>query len=134
MEDTLREWSPEKHFLLTAMTFLKGIFYMKNFDKFPNVPNGEALACLKTDKEQFIARISKCVQDSLGRLYEPVEPGCLLVFTEPKPAHYNLRLNILNSTGVEDPAMSTPSETKGSETTKSRSGTFYDASNDVSQE
>ena len=38
----LSEWHPEKHFLNTAMTFIKKIFYMKDFDVFPVVANLEA--------------------------------------------------------------------------------------------
>jgi hypothetical protein len=105
-EETLREWNPEKHFLVTAMTFLKGIFYLKSFDHFPKVPNEEARKILDTDKELYLQKVEKCVQESLDRMYEPPEPGCLIVFTEPKPAHYNLRVKIFGVTAASAAAAS----------------------------
>ncbi len=41
-EDVLKEWQPERHFIVTAITFLKKIFYMKTFNNFETVPNEEA--------------------------------------------------------------------------------------------
>jgi ubiquitin-protein ligase len=122
-EDTLREWHPEKHFLVTAMTFLKGIFYMKTFDRYSRVPNEDARALLVGDKEQYLRKVMKCVQDSMGRIYDAPPAGCLIAFTEPKPAHYALRLNII---GVDN------SEGDGSRSADENSrDQFYDASNDV---
>ena len=42
LDESLKEWIPEKHFLLNALTFLKKIFYMKTFSNFPIVPNQSA--------------------------------------------------------------------------------------------
>lgn len=146
LEETLREWNPEKHFLVTAMTFLKGIFYLKSFEKFPVVANEEARKILDTDKELYLQKVERCVAESLERMYEPPEPGCLIVFTEPKPAHYNLRVKIFGAdagaaessmdengdndrapeeaeTGVEGGATGTPAFATPSK--------FYDASNEV---
>ena len=106
------------------MTFLKGIFYMKTFDRYSRVPNEDARALLVGDKEQYLRKVMKCVQDSMGRIYDAPPPGCLLAFTEPKPAHYALRLNII---GVDN------SEGDGTRSTSdSLRDQFYDASNDVS--
>ena len=38
----LKEWQPERHFIVTAITFLKRIFYMKSYDSFERVANEEA--------------------------------------------------------------------------------------------
>jgi hypothetical protein len=38
----LKDWHPEKHFITTALTFVKKIFYMKSYDEFGKLPNEEA--------------------------------------------------------------------------------------------
>jgi ubiquitin-protein ligase len=42
LDETLKEWQPERHFIVTAVTFLKKIFYMKDYESFPIVANEEA--------------------------------------------------------------------------------------------
>lgn len=94
---------------------------MRNFDKYAAVPNEEAKSLFQNDKEAYLRRVGRSVDESLARLYEAPEPGCLITFTEPKPAHYNLRLDILGS-----------SAESGEDTTPdAKSGQFYDASNEV---
>ena len=44
MDESLREWQPERHFIVTAVTFLKRIFYMKDYDGFGRVANEDAKA------------------------------------------------------------------------------------------
>ena len=121
LEESLRSWNPEKHFLLTAMTFLKSIFYMRNFDKYSTAPNEVAKALFLNDKEAYLKRVAQSVEESLTRVYDAPEPGCLITFTEPKPAHYNLRLDILGAAqeGGDDVPVDMGKET------------FYDASNEV---
>lgn len=42
IDEYLKQWQPERHFIVTAITFLKRIFYMKSYDNFSSVPNEEA--------------------------------------------------------------------------------------------
>jgi ubiquitin-protein ligase len=42
VEESLGTWSPDKHFLVTALTFLKRIFYMKEWEDFSRIANPEA--------------------------------------------------------------------------------------------
>lgn len=42
IDEYLQQWQPERHFIVTALTFLKRIFYMKSYDNFSSVPNEEA--------------------------------------------------------------------------------------------
>ncbi len=42
VDEVLREWQPERHFIVTAITFLKKIFYMKSFANFESVANEDA--------------------------------------------------------------------------------------------
>lgn len=34
IDEVLKEWQPERHFIVTAITFLKKIFYMKSYDSY----------------------------------------------------------------------------------------------------
>jgi hypothetical protein len=125
------------------MTFLKGIFYLKSFEKFPVVANEEARRILDTDKELYLQKVERCVAESLEHIYDPPEPGCLIVFTEPKPAHFNLRVKVFgaeiapassrSNEGEHDrdedsSASAMPSTSTVSLETPSK---FYDASNEV---
>lgn len=93
LDEACREWQPEKHFIVTALTFLKKIFYMKSFQQFAHVPNENARQLLESDKEEYLRRVEECVQESL-RLVHETQPDSTLVFTEPKPAHDILRRQI----------------------------------------
>jgi hypothetical protein len=42
MDESLKRWHPEKHFVVTALTFLKKIFYMKSYEGYENAANEEA--------------------------------------------------------------------------------------------
>lgn len=42
IDEKLQEWHPERHFIITAITFVKKIFYLKNYDGFLRIPNAEA--------------------------------------------------------------------------------------------
>lgn len=43
IDPLLQAWQPERHFIVTAITFLKKIFYMKSYDQFQPSPNPTAL-------------------------------------------------------------------------------------------
>ncbi len=120
MDSALKEWLPDKHFMVTALTFLKKIFYMKSFDEFPVVANEEArrrfeLLChfatfsdifllvrFKEDKDSFLQAVTEEVKASLRRVHEPQSPLCSLVFTEPKPVHEVLREQIISKVSSAD--------------------------------
>jgi len=42
VDDALAEWDPHHHFLVTALTLIKRIFYTKNYDNYRFFPNTEA--------------------------------------------------------------------------------------------
>lgn len=42
VDDILKEWNPDRHFLQTALTFLKKAFYTTSFDSYETVANQEA--------------------------------------------------------------------------------------------
>ena len=42
VDESMKEWQPDKHFLVTCITFIKKIFYVKSYTEYPHVPNEEA--------------------------------------------------------------------------------------------
>jgi hypothetical protein len=99
LEESLREWSPEQHFCVTALLFLKKVFYLKSFDQsvFPTVPNEEARRLFEQDTAAYTAKVSEAVQDSLKRVYEVPDPQCTIRFSEPLPAHEVIRETVMRS-------------------------------------
>ncbi|CAM9506179.1 unnamed protein product [Ectocarpus sp. 4 AP-2014] len=89
------EWLPGKHYMVTALTYLKKVFYMKDFS-FPRPANPEAQALFQDDKRGFLERVEACVRESQETVYEN-EEGSSLRFTEPKAAHDKLREKILGT-------------------------------------
>lgn len=92
------EWNPELHYLVTALVFLKGIFYQLKFppaSALASVPkvNQSALALYHVDRRAYEANVQACVQLSLAKVYEnPV--GSSLCFSTPAPAHETLRQSL----------------------------------------
>jgi ubiquitin-protein ligase len=41
-DESLKEWKPDQHFLVTCVTFLKKAFVTKSYDEYTNVPNEDA--------------------------------------------------------------------------------------------
>lgn len=94
-DEALREWHPERHFIVTAITFLKKAFYTKSFESFAKCPNSEAKALFQHDQDEFLLRVAACVTESQHRVFDMQNAFCPLVFTEPKPAHEDLIRDIL---------------------------------------
>ena len=45
VEDSLKNWNPDKHFIATVLSFVKKIFYLKSFESYSSLsafPNPEA--------------------------------------------------------------------------------------------
>eukprot|EP00904_Undaria_pinnatifida_P010373 jgi/Undpi1/6466/HiC_scaffold_20.g08945.m1 len=103
LKSVFPEWVPGKHYMVTALTYLKKVFYMKDFS-FPRPANPEAQALFQDDKRGFLERVEACVRESQETVYEN-EDGSSLRFTEPKPAHDKLREKIL---GADPGARSAP--------------------------
>lgn len=50
------EWDPELHYMVAVLTYLKGIFYMKDFPEMSTVANGVALDMYVTLKRLLVGR------------------------------------------------------------------------------
>ncbi|RLN88004.1 hypothetical protein BBJ28_00003877 [Nothophytophthora sp. Chile5] len=104
------EWDPELHYMVAVLTYLKSIFYMKDFPPLDAVANPAALdMCVATgmcpfeiavliyclsrfhhDPENYVNNVEACVEESLQNVYSN-EQGSTIRFTKHNPAHDNLR-------------------------------------------
>ena len=98
VDPALREWVPGRHFLITALLFVKKAFYMKSYDPFSSpLPNDDARTLFDTAPPAFEARAQQAVQESLHRVYEVQPPDTTLQFHPPIPAHNDLKESILRT-------------------------------------
>ena len=67
-------WDPKAHWNVSVLTFIKKIFYLKDFAvEFPY--NEEANELWKADdKRPYLHAVNKCVQESLERRYTNADP------------------------------------------------------------
>jgi ubiquitin-protein ligase len=81
-------WDPSRHYLVTVLTYLKKIFYSKNFADAKANPDARALA--ETDPEAYRRNVEDCVRDSQKSIYTNVETSTAM-FTEEQVSHRVLR-------------------------------------------
>ena len=91
----MHKWEPERHFIVNALAFLKGIFYVQSFDSFKTIANQEALNLYQDDIEAYKTKAKECVQESLTNVYDPVPDSCSIIFSEPKAAHDVIKQNVI---------------------------------------
>uniref|UniRef100_M4BNZ1 UBC core domain-containing protein n=1 Tax=Hyaloperonospora arabidopsidis (strain Emoy2) TaxID=559515 RepID=M4BNZ1_HYAAE len=84
------EWDPELHYMVAVLTYLKGIFYMKDFPETEIVANSVALDMFRHDPENYLNKVEECVDESLTNVYNN-EMGSTIHFTKHNPAHDKLR-------------------------------------------
>ncbi|KAG6976163.1 hypothetical protein JG688_00001634 [Phytophthora aleatoria] len=97
------EWDPELHYMVAVLTYLKGIFYMKDFPDMPQVANGVALDMFRHDPENYVNKVEECVDESLTNVYNN-EQGSTIRFTKHNPAHDNLRQELFAQLDATPPA------------------------------
>lgn len=81
-------WDPSKHYLVTVLTYLKKIFYSKNFADAKANPLAKELA--ETDPAAYKKKVEECVHESQKNVYVN-EEGSTAKFTEEEVAHRVLR-------------------------------------------
>uniref|UniRef100_K3WKT0 UBC core domain-containing protein n=1 Tax=Globisporangium ultimum (strain ATCC 200006 / CBS 805.95 / DAOM BR144) TaxID=431595 RepID=K3WKT0_GLOUD len=85
------EWDPELHYMVAVLTYLKSIFFMKEFPENATVANPAALEMYRQKADnKYIGRVERCVDESLENVYNN-EQGSTIRFTKHNPAHDNLR-------------------------------------------
>lgn len=81
-------WDPSRHYLVTVLTYLKKIFYSKNFaDAKANVA---AKQLSETDPEAYRKKVEECVEESQKNVYVN-RAGSTARFTEEAVSHRVLR-------------------------------------------
>lgn len=81
-------WDPSRHYLVTVLTYLKKIFYSKNFVDARANPDAKALA--ETDPEAYRNNVEDCVRESQRTIYHHVDKSTAK-FTEEQVSHRVLR-------------------------------------------
>lgn len=89
------DWDPSKHFLVTVLTYVKRIFYVKHYGELSEeeqrrLPNQEALRLFQSDQAAYARRIFECVKESQRSVYLN-EPGSTIQFSEEARVHEQLR-------------------------------------------
>eukprot|EP00586_Coscinodiscus_wailesii_P010451 CAMPEP_0172504754 /NCGR_PEP_ID=MMETSP1066-20121228/181001_1 /TAXON_ID=671091 /ORGANISM="Coscinodiscus wailesii, Strain CCMP2513" /LENGTH=259 /DNA_ID=CAMNT_0013281053 /DNA_START=128 /DNA_END=907 /DNA_ORIENTATION=- len=82
-------WDPHKHYLVTVLTYLKKIFYMKHFGE-DATANAEARQLARGNSQEYRKKVDNCVKES-QRLVFVNDPGCTAKFTEDRVEHQILR-------------------------------------------
>ncbi|KAL4137304.1 hypothetical protein PRIC2_000826 [Phytophthora ramorum] len=114
------DWDPELHYMVAVLTYLKGIFYMKDFPDLIQVANGAALDMFRHDPENYVSKVEECVDESLTNVYNN-EQGSTIRFTKHNPAHDNLRQELFAQLDAAASAAPQTLEEKMSAPTTSRS-------------
>eukprot|EP00531_Pseudo-nitzschia_arenysensis_P002093 CAMPEP_0116153508 /NCGR_PEP_ID=MMETSP0329-20121206/21284_1 /TAXON_ID=697910 /ORGANISM="Pseudo-nitzschia arenysensis, Strain B593" /LENGTH=541 /DNA_ID=CAMNT_0003650425 /DNA_START=448 /DNA_END=2073 /DNA_ORIENTATION=- len=81
-------WDPSRHYLVTVLTYLKKIFYSKNFADAKANPAARELA--GKDPAAYKKKVEGCVHESQKKVYVN-EKGSTAKFTEEEVAHRVLR-------------------------------------------
>ena len=82
-------WDPHRHYLVTVLTYLKKIFYVKSFGADAKA-NPEAKTLSENDPPTYRKKVDHCVRESQKDVFIN-DPGCTSRFTEESLAHQVLR-------------------------------------------
>lgn len=95
------KWDPHRHYLVTVLTFLKKIFYIKAFGDGATA-NLEARDLSRSNPGEYRKQVGKCVKESQLGLFIN-EPGSSMVFKEDNECHIALRMLMKHK--LKDPTM-----------------------------
>jgi ubiquitin-protein ligase len=102
------EWRPDKHFLVTALTYIKKIFYIKDFNDLSEeqkqkLPNQEAYNKFLNDQDGYRRRVAECVKEAQRSTYTSL-PGSTIRFTEEDLCHQMMRNLLAERYGASEDA------------------------------
>ena len=95
-------WDPSRHYLVSSLTLLKRIFYVKAGSMKDAKANLDAKKLMETDPEAYQKRVDECVRESQKNVFVDANPGCTANFREEALAHRVL-VDLLKQ-NVPDPA------------------------------
>mmetsp|Transcript_6500 Transcript_6500/g.9519 ORF Transcript_6500/g.9519 Transcript_6500/m.9519 type:complete len:260 (+) Transcript_6500:169-948(+) len=99
------KWDPHRHYLVTVLTYLKKVFYMKAFGD-NAVANKEALELSRNNPAGYRKMVEKCVKESQRGMFIN-EPNSSLKFKQENEMHVALRELMVDR--LQDPTMVTRS-------------------------
>ena len=83
-------WDPHRHYLVSVLTYLKKIFYIKSFGDEATY-NLEARELSRTHPLEYRKHVEKCVLESQRSVLWNTEPESLLKFKEENECHLALK-------------------------------------------
>ena len=90
-------WDPQKHYLITLLTHLKKIFYVKSYDVAfsieSDIGNQKALHDWRENKQEYSRNVNRCVKESQSLIYAdaPESRYSTLSFQRDAPEYQILR-------------------------------------------
>jgi len=99
-------WDPQKHYLVTVLTYLKKIFYTKDFSTATKAANPEAQDLAINAPEVFRKKIQECVRQSTSDdiLFDNLEGSTAVI--KPDKSEYELFRNLLKTKIADAAAVS----------------------------
>ena len=82
-------WDPHRHYLVTVLTFLKKIFYVKTFGA-DATANPVARELADKNPDEYRRNVESCVRESQKAVFIN-DSGCTARFTEETLSHQVLR-------------------------------------------
>jgi len=79
-------WDPSRHYLVSLLTYLKQLFYIKDFDM-NHLPNVQARDLALKDSQSYRKKVEECVEKSLNDIYVNNDSSCTMKFGEDQSAH-----------------------------------------------
>ncbi len=83
-------WNPQSHYLVTVLTYLKKIFYTKDWNPSSAYLNLEAKMLAIQNPPQFRKLVEQCVEQSKLTIYDNLK-GSTAVLIEEKPEYSKFR-------------------------------------------
>mmetsp|Transcript_4816 Transcript_4816/g.13617 ORF Transcript_4816/g.13617 Transcript_4816/m.13617 type:complete len:298 (+) Transcript_4816:80-973(+) len=84
-------WDPHRHYLVTVLTYLKKIFYMKTFPGGDGIANPSARDQSVQNPTFYRKLVDECVRDSQKAVFVNDVEGCTAKFSEEELCHEVLR-------------------------------------------
>lgn len=107
VETAYPEWDPTRHYLVTILTFVKKIFYAKDYADAQANPKAKVLH--QSNPDEFRQRVDECVRESQKQVYKDNVVQSTARFTEEQLSHRVLHdllvQNVKDPTNVSSQAL-----------------------------
>mmetsp|Transcript_2233 Transcript_2233/g.3293 ORF Transcript_2233/g.3293 Transcript_2233/m.3293 type:complete len:260 (-) Transcript_2233:105-884(-) len=102
------KWDPTKHYLITLLTHLKKIFYVKSYEDVKldsggdAIGNREALECWKTNRAMFRQKVEECVKTSQAEMFVDFDPSNSTLHFNEDALQYQILRQLLSQRSQEE--------------------------------